>query len=141
MKRFFKWAFGIVLGLWLPFSSWVTLFGGFEYVYAFNIAPRFYQAPIGGPTSVEESSTAADSFLSPPEKVDKVFPPLDVEKSMVPGLLVIHEYWRIEKAEAILFTYEKKPSLDLYITSWDAKGKRSTKKLEIEHVKHRHMYE
>lgn len=139
MKRFFKWCAVVILAGWMLFSVAVIALGGFEYVYAFKIAPLFYRPAATSSIVGEETPTGIESSLLPPNKVDKVFRPLDVEESIIPGLVVINEYWSVERVEVVFFTYERKRSLELYITSWDAEKKRSIKKLEIKNLKHRHI--
>lgn len=132
MQRFIKWFLGIMAGGWVLLSTVVTLLG-WEYVYAFEFMPRFY----------EDEVLYVASTVVPEAQVPRPWEPeepirIDVHGSPGPPLRFLKRCLHLQNADFRLFTRDGSDEIELYVVSRERDGTTEVHKAVFVGILHQH---
>lgn len=132
MKRFTKWFLIVAVVGWMLFSTTVTFFG-WQYVYAFEVAPLFYaeEPDLNAATSVGEVQLPRP--LEPEELIR-----IDVHGSPGPPLRFLKRCLHVQNPDFRLFTREGNNEIELYVISHGRGGKTEVHKAVFVGISHQH---
>ncbi len=132
MKRFTKWFLVTALVGWMLFSTVVTWFG-FEYVYAFEVMPRFYEDEV-----VHTVSTRAIEWRLPRPREPEEPIQIDVHGSPGPPLRFLKRCLQLQNADFCLFTRDGSSEVELYVISRERDGTTAVHKAVFVGILHQH---
>lgn len=132
MKRFFKWLALVVLVSWLLLSTTVTLLG-YQYVYAFEILPLFYEEE-----TLHMRSTAALEVRVPRPREPEEPIRIDVHSSPLSALRFLKRCLHVQNPDFCLFTRDDSSEIELYVISHERGGKTEVHKAVFVGILHQH---
>lgn len=132
MKRFIKWFLVVLVVAWMLFSTMVTWWG-WEYVYAFELMPRFYQEE----ALHTVSASVIESRVPRPREPGKPIW-IDVHGSPGPPLHFLKRCLHVQNPDFRLFTRDGSSEVELYVISRERNGITLVHKAVFVGILHQH---